>query len=374
MAPLTTQNTQSSQNTQLNNDDDDPNSPNHPLYLHQNDHPGLILISKKLTGSENYGSWKRSMMIALNAKNKLKIVISEYNEPEANSRNRALWEITNDMIISWILNIIAEKIPDVLRNWKSLIDKFKAKLSSWKANLLSFGGRLTLIKSVLGSLGIYYFSIFKVSVSVLKSLEKMRATFFWGGTQDNRKLAWLKWPNVVASFEKGGLNIGSLKSFNLALLYKWRWRMYSSPNSLRVKVIKSLHGIEGGFDNIGCNHSGLWDKIVGSVNYLHSSNILPMDSILHLVLDNDGIFTVGALRRLIDNHLLPSLGSTTTWDKNLPQKVNIFLWRLKLDKLHHRLNLSLRGIELPEISCPSCNALVESNQHVFFTCGIAKEI
>lgn len=33
----------------------------HPLYLHNNDQPGMVLISKKLTGSENYASWKRSM-------------------------------------------------------------------------------------------------------------------------------------------------------------------------------------------------------------------------------------------------------------------------------------------------------------------------
>nr|GEZ03230.1 RNA-directed DNA polymerase, eukaryota [Tanacetum cinerariifolium] len=33
-----------------------------------------------------------------------------------------------------------------------LIDRFKARLSGWKANLLSISGRLTLIKSVLGSL------------------------------------------------------------------------------------------------------------------------------------------------------------------------------------------------------------------------------
>ncbi|GJR20209.1 putative RNA-directed DNA polymerase, eukaryota, reverse transcriptase zinc-binding domain protein [Tanacetum coccineum] len=46
-------------------------------------------------------------------------------------------------------------------NWKILIDRFHAKLSTWKANLLSIGGRFTLIKSVLGSLGIYYLSIFK---------------------------------------------------------------------------------------------------------------------------------------------------------------------------------------------------------------------
>ena len=68
------------------NDENDPNSPNHPLFLHQNDHPGLILISKKVTGSDNYGQWKRSMMIALNAKNKLKIVTGEYEEPRSDSR------------------------------------------------------------------------------------------------------------------------------------------------------------------------------------------------------------------------------------------------------------------------------------------------
>ncbi|GKD35184.1 putative RNA-directed DNA polymerase, eukaryota, reverse transcriptase zinc-binding domain protein, partial [Tanacetum coccineum] len=46
-------------------------------------------------------------------------------------------------------------------NWKLLVDKFHSKLSSWKASLLSYGGRLTLLKTVLGSLGIYYFSLFK---------------------------------------------------------------------------------------------------------------------------------------------------------------------------------------------------------------------
>ena len=73
---------------------DDVTSPNHPLFLHQNDHPGLFLISKKLTGSDNYGSWKRSMMIALNAKNKLKIVNGEFVEPRINSDLRPLWERT----------------------------------------------------------------------------------------------------------------------------------------------------------------------------------------------------------------------------------------------------------------------------------------
>ncbi|GJU56833.1 RNA-directed DNA polymerase, eukaryota, reverse transcriptase zinc-binding domain protein [Tanacetum coccineum] len=41
-----------------------------------------------------------------------------------------------------------------IASWKTLVDRFHMRLSSWKANLLSIGGRLTLIKSVLGSLAL----------------------------------------------------------------------------------------------------------------------------------------------------------------------------------------------------------------------------
>ncbi|GKE82192.1 hypothetical protein Tco_1552192, partial [Tanacetum coccineum] len=121
-----------------------------------------------------------------------------------------------------------------IASWKTLVDRFHMRLSSWKANLLSIGGRLTLIKSVLGSLGIYYLSIFRAPESVLQDLERIRAKFFWGGNKDKNKMAWVKWPIILNSFDKGGLNIGSLKAFNLALLQKWRWRLLSSPRFFRL--------------------------------------------------------------------------------------------------------------------------------------------
>ncbi|GJX60026.1 hypothetical protein Tco_0291416 [Tanacetum coccineum] len=64
-------------------------------------------------------------------------------------------------------------------NWKPIIDKFHNRLSSWKAKTLSYGGRLTLIKSVLGALGTYYFSIFKAPKYVIDYMEKLRRNFFW---------------------------------------------------------------------------------------------------------------------------------------------------------------------------------------------------
>ncbi|GKD00944.1 hypothetical protein Tco_1171218 [Tanacetum coccineum] len=50
------------------------------------------------------------LRIALNARNKLKLVKGEYEEPALNSPIRSLWERANDMVISWILNTVSEQI------------------------------------------------------------------------------------------------------------------------------------------------------------------------------------------------------------------------------------------------------------------------
>lgn len=104
--PFPDQQTQTTSSTQSI----DNNS--HPLYLHNNDQPGMILISKKLIGSENYASWKRSMQIALSAKNKLVIVNGDFVAPVETSSLHAHWKRVNDMVITWILNTVSDEISN----------------------------------------------------------------------------------------------------------------------------------------------------------------------------------------------------------------------------------------------------------------------
>ncbi|GJZ38180.1 hypothetical protein Tco_0584371 [Tanacetum coccineum] len=163
-------------------------------------------------------------------------------------------------------------------NWKVLIDHFKSKLSGWKASLLSSGGRLTLIKSVLGSLNIYFLSIFKAPKAVIKVLEVFVPLSFWGASVEKRKLAWVKWSNILAPLKKGSLGVGSLKAFNLSLLLKWRWRLMKDSSALWVKVLKSIHGDEAGFELVGCKTNRLWARIVGSIYQLHSSGCIPLNT------------------------------------------------------------------------------------------------
>ncbi|GJS65746.1 RNA-directed DNA polymerase, eukaryota, reverse transcriptase zinc-binding domain protein [Tanacetum coccineum] len=239
-----------------------------------------------------------------------------------------------------------------IASWKMLIDRFRSRLSTWKVNLLSIGGRLTLIKSVLGSLGIYYLSIFRAPESVLNDLERIRSNFFWGGNQDGKKMAWVKWSIILNSYDNGGLNIGNLKAFNLALLQKWRWRLFTSPNDLWVKVVKSFHGHEGGFDNNGCSFKGTWVNIVGSSNLLHLKGI---------ILNNSFHFNAGCGTRI--------RFWKDIWVGEAPLSI-----RLSLDRIPQRLNLSLCGMDIPAISCSSCNANIESANHIFFECIIASDL
>ncbi|GJT58884.1 RNA-directed DNA polymerase, eukaryota, reverse transcriptase zinc-binding domain protein [Tanacetum coccineum] len=243
---------------------------------------------------------------------------------------------------------------------------------------LTSRGRLTLIKAVLGSLGIYYLSIFKALESILNTLESLRSRFFWGGSQDSKNMAWVKWSHVLPSFDKGGLNISSLKAFNLALLQKIVGTYYL----LHSKDIIPLNSFRF---KVGCGtRIRFWKDIwIGDSPLLTRYNRLyRLDKDKDcLIIDRivDGHWNWNWSRDdiekpLIDSKLLPSILSSTSWDNILPRKVNIFLWRLYLDRLPHRLNLSSRGIDIPTISCSSCNGNVESAYHIFFACDLAKDV
>lgn len=84
-------------------------------------------------------------------------------------------------------------------------------------------------------------------------------------------------------------------------------------------------------------------------------------------LDMNGVFSVSVARKHIENATYIGTGDVTRWCKVVPKKVNIFMWRLFLDRLPTRLNLSRKGLELDSITCLLCAIGVESIQHVFFS-------
>lgn len=122
-------------------------------------------------------------------------------------------------------------------SWNLVIEKLNNKLSGWKSKTLNCGGRVTLAKSVLGSLPTFYLSIFAAPLGVIETLERIRRNFIWGGPNNASKIRWVAWKKTLAPKVVGGLGLGPFKALNLALLSKWRWKFFHERNSLWVVII-----------------------------------------------------------------------------------------------------------------------------------------
>lgn len=59
-------------------------------------------------------------------------------------------------------------------------DHIWKRINSWRGRSLSNGGKEVMIKPVLQSIPTYIMSIFIISVVVVKDIEKMLNSFWWG--------------------------------------------------------------------------------------------------------------------------------------------------------------------------------------------------
>lgn len=74
---------------------------------------------------------------------------------------------------------------------------------------------------------------------IIHECTRLMRRFLWGGSDVERKIAWVKWSDVCKLKAFGGLGIKDLATFNKALIGKWRWRFVTEPNSFWCRVIKS---------------------------------------------------------------------------------------------------------------------------------------
>ncbi|GKD03186.1 RNA-directed DNA polymerase, eukaryota [Tanacetum coccineum] len=347
-----------------------------------------------------------------------------------------------------------------IQAWSEVVDRVHARLSKWKMKTLSIGGRLTLLKSVLGSMPIYHMSIFRVPMSVLRRLESIRSHFFNGHDLNSKKTSWVKWKKVLVSKEKGGLGVSCLYALNRGLMFKWVWRFFTQNTSLWSRVIKAIHGEDGKVGKqVNSAYPSYWMDIVHEINVLKNQginllncmqmklgngdktafwediwighivlkdlypriyaletckfvkvgtkltqssldfsfrrkprggieqeqyeallvqvqdvNLVPVSDRWKWSLENSGDFSFPSVRKMLDDKMLPDVTTKTRWIKLVPIKVNVHAWKVKIDSLPTRFNISRRGMDIESITCSICDNEVESSSHLFFKCNMVRDI
>lgn len=100
----------------------------------------------------------------------------------------------------------------------------------------------------------------------------------------------------------------------------------------------------------------------------------PLDDRWVWDLNGEGTFRVKDVRTLLDDHFLPKESTATRWVSFVPIKVNVFAWRVSLDRLPTRKNLVARGVQITDLRCPICDSQEEDVSHLFFSCCMANNV
>lgn len=91
--------------------------------------------------------------------------------------------------------------------WDGVLERVRCRLAEWKRQYLSKGGRLTLVKSVLGSIPTYFMSVHLILVSVARWLERLQRDFLWGCDGGGFRYHLVNWEQVCCSKKAGGLGV-----------------------------------------------------------------------------------------------------------------------------------------------------------------------
>ncbi|PRQ38153.1 putative RNA-directed DNA polymerase [Rosa chinensis] len=115
------------------------------------------------------------------------------------------------------------------------------KLTSWKTKILSSAGKEIMIKVVAQTMPLYTMNCYLLPKGLCDDLQQLCAQFFWGDTDDKKKIHWRSWDRMCLTKAEGGMGFKNLYAYNLAMLAKQGWGLISNPASLIARLFKARY-------------------------------------------------------------------------------------------------------------------------------------
>ncbi|XP_075074555.1 uncharacterized protein LOC142162138 [Nicotiana tabacum] len=117
----------------------------------------------------------------------------------------------------------------------SLVERITEKINCWLARMLSYSGRIQLIKSVLFGIQTYWAQIFLLPKKIMKMIETICMTFLWTGSNAISRKALITWDKICQPKATGGLNIINMRIWNKAAILKHLWALTMKKDALWIK-------------------------------------------------------------------------------------------------------------------------------------------
>ena len=121
--------------------------------------------------------------------------------------------------------------------WKPLIDKIIAKISSWTAKKLSYVGRVQLVQTVLFGIQAFWAQLYIIPTKILKLIEGYYRSNVWSGSNEITKKSLIAWSRICLPKASGGLNLINQAVWNKDAIAKKRRDLSHKRDKLCIRWI-----------------------------------------------------------------------------------------------------------------------------------------
>ncbi|XP_058765506.1 uncharacterized protein LOC131638998 [Vicia villosa] len=252
-------------------------------------------------------------------------------------------------------------------NCMVMVEKMTGKVRNWTNSLLSFAGRLQLVKSVLFAITNYWFHCVPLPMKVIQSAEAVCRSFLWSGSDKITRKHPVSWGQTCNPRKVGGLNIIDLKIWRKASLLKMLWNHSGKSDSLWIKwihcyYVKSL--------------TIMTVPVKASCSWILKTILNQRQAAMDLPCWNSMMLHPKFSTRIVYHELLQDL-PVVQWQnlvyKNLARpKAQFILWIACNNRLPCKERLHHFGL-LNSNECTFCNE-IETLNHLMFECRITREI
>ncbi|XP_058727119.1 uncharacterized protein LOC131598546 [Vicia villosa] len=250
-----------------------------------------------------------------------------------------------------------------INHYLPLIDKIMNRITHWTAKLLSYSGRLLLVRSVLMAITQYWMQCLPLPQFVINKIESMCRTFVWTGNISASRKSPVAWKTVCKPKAQGGLRVINLTLWNKITIIKCLWNLCRKSDNMWVKWVHMyyLKGQEVMETRVAQSSSWVMKRILelrGEVQHYHQTwtKLLHQQKFkMHLLYDD-----------MIEEG--PLVDWRCLFQRNAARPQARFLtWLLCHGKLAtkdrlHRFNM------ITNTMCSICQETEESIPHLFFDC------
>lgn len=131
------------------------------------------------------------------------------------------------------LYVVEGSLP-LKQEYLLLLKHITDRVTAWCSKLLSFAGKLELIKSVICSICNYWSAIFVFPKCVLREIESICKKFLWSSRLDGAQKYPVAWDTVCRPKQSGGLGLRSLLHANMTLMLKLFWNVANKKDVLWI--------------------------------------------------------------------------------------------------------------------------------------------